>query len=186
MSAYCCYCSLRHCRLLKNLRWVVGERQRRSGGAGRIVDSVTNWPVPRLMMNCWLPAPYFPALVSLVFPKVTSVTLSFSNGWLSFLQRPSRKWKTDSLSLLILQQSICGAWRDIHLPALVHPVREEKWLSSGLMPSSSAALMAGKSKLYITVLCVNAGTQTTWQMGLSCLLIVGKLICVYRLPKMAT
>lgn len=85
---------------------------------------------------------------------------------------PAGKWNTDSLSLFILQQSISGTWRDIHLGALVHPVREEKWLSSGLMPSSSTALMADKSKVYITALCVNTGTHTAWQMGQSCLLIV--------------
>lgn len=113
---------------------------------------------------------------------VIFVMLSFSNGWLSILLWPSGKCNTDSLFLLILQQSISGAWRDIRLPALVHPVREEKWLSSGLMPTMRTPDELGKSKLYITALCINAGTQTAWQMGQSCLLIVVKLICVYRLP----
>lgn len=136
------------------------------------------------MMNSWLAAPWFHALVSPPPPKVISVMLCFSNGRLSVLLWPSGKCNTDSLSLLMLQRVHQWSLESyIHLPAPVHPVREEKWLSSGLMPSSSTALMAGKSKLYITVLCVNAGTQGAWQMGQSCLLIVVKLICVYRLPK---
>lgn len=88
--------------------------------------------------------------------------LSFSNGWLSVLLWPSRK--VEYWQLIPVHSATVHQWN--------HPVREEKWLSSGLMPSSSTALMAGKSKLYITTLCVNTGTQAVWQMGQSCLLIV--------------
>lgn len=126
---------------------------------------VTKWPVSRQMINSLLVPTSFPALVSPPPPEVISVMLSFSDGRTSVLLRPSRKWKADSLSLFCPRESISRARRDIHPAALVHPVSEEKWPSSGLMPSSSAALMAGESKLYITASGVDTGTQSAWQMG---------------------
>lgn len=40
-----------------------GEVERSGQVEKRRVDSVTNWPVSRLMMNSWLAVPRFPALV---------------------------------------------------------------------------------------------------------------------------
>lgn len=97
--------------------------------------------------------------------------LSFSNGRPSVSLWRSGVSDTDSLSLFILQESINGTWRHIYLPVLVHPVREEKWLSSAVMPSSSTGLMADDRKLCITALCVYTGAQTAWQEDRSCLLI---------------